>query len=256
VTAGFSNPNILAIYLLAVFPFALARACDGRCPLRNRLFSSAVLGGLLLCLLLTWSRGAWLGAVMALLAFSLLYSDRTRSLLLLSPLPVTAFLFFLPQNVLGRLSSILNPYDTSATYRRYTWQGAQRMLRAYPMGIGVGEDVFLQVFPRFAVSGTERVMHAHNVILQTACELGIVGAFVGAVWLFLSLFRCFGGVGECDQTSRGVRLAAGCGLLGCLVMGMLDHLWYSAGMLFLLSAVAALGVGERRRNADARRAYV
>ena len=104
------------------------------------------------------------------------------------------------------------------------------MLKTYPFGIGVGERAWRAVYPHFAVSGTKTVMHAHNVFLQVATELGFVGAVVFILWVFLSLWRAF-------QGRNFIPLMA---ISGALFMGLFDHLWYYPAMLVPFCAMMAL----------------
>lgn len=95
------------------------------------------------------------------------------------------------------------------------------MLVSHPVGIGVGERAWRVIYPRFAVSGTKTVMHAHNVFLQVATELGIVGLTVFLLLLGVVLRRGM-------QGRNTVTLLA---MAGALTMGLFDHLWYYPGLL-------------------------
>ena len=95
------------------------------------------------------------------------------------------------------------------------------MLRGHPLGIGVGEWAWRIIYPHYAVSGTKTVMHAHNIFLQVAIELGIVG-----VVLFLLLL-----VWALRRGIRKKNIVAVAGVAGVLFMGQFDHLWYYPGML-------------------------
>ncbi len=241
VTSFFGNPNILAIYLLFSLPHALIGLCDRleRRGWRILFGVSAVLQ--LVCLTLTWSRGAWLGAILQCAMLLLFYNRKTRAVALLSPIPLAFALPFLPDNVLKRFSSIGALSESSIRYRLYTWQGVGRMLAAYPHGIGVGESAFVAVYPHYAVSGTERVMHAHNVFLTVGIELGIMGLLVFGVILILPFLRAVA-----NGRINGGLLA----LAGVAVMGLFDHLWYDRGMLMLFFASLAMSYtrGEREWN--------
>ena len=229
VTSIFSNPNILAVYLVLYFPLSLWATFSPKNNVRMRVFYaiSAAFGGV--CILLTWSRGAWLALFLELFLFLLLCSSKTRRLLFFSPLLLLA-VPLLPNNVKGRLYSIGDLGESSIRYRLQTWQGTWQMLAAHPFGIGVGERAWRAIYPHFAVSGTGTVMHAHNVFLQVATELGFVGLIVFSILLgkaFLSAFK----------RKNFMPLAA---VAGALVMGSFDHLWYYPGMLVPFFAFLSL----------------
>ncbi len=230
VTSVFGNPNLLAIYLLLLFPCALCgirRAADAR----QKLFFLSCAAVEFTATVLTFSRGAWLGLLLEVFLFLLLESRRTRAALLLLPLPAGALMPWLPSGILKRLTSITSMAESSIRYRIYTWRGVGRMIAAHPNGIGVGESAFASVYPRYAVSGTETVMHAHNVFLQIMCELGIVGLLLFCVILAAVLLQAL---------RAGIDHAAPIALSGAIVMGLFDHLWYERSHLALFFVMAAL----------------
>ena len=221
VTSLFSNPNILAVYLLLCFPLSLWATFWVQNKGRMRVFYAMTTAFCALCILLTWSRGAWLGLFLECLLFLFFYSSKTRrATLWLPPLAILA-IPFLPTNFRGRLFSIGDLGESSVRYRLQTWRGTLRMLGAHPVGIGVGERAWRAIYPHFAVSGTKTVMHAHNVFLQVATELGAVGLLIFVLLVGLSFCKAF-------QKGNTATFAA---LAGVLVMGMFDHLWYYPGLL-------------------------
>ncbi len=229
VTSLFSNPNILAVYLLLYFPFSLHAVFSLQNTWRMRLFYATTTVFCALCILLTWSRGAWLGLALEVILFLLLHSKRSRKRLCLLPLLLFA-IPLLPSNFRGRLYSIGDLGESSIRYRLLTWQGTWQMLGKHPFGIGVGERAWRTVFPRFAVSGTARVMHAHNILLQVAAELGVVGLVVFLLLICKAIF--------CGLKQKNT--AAVASLMGVLVMGLFDHLWYAPAMLVPFWSMAAL----------------
>ena len=236
VTSFFSNPNILAVYLLLYFPLSLNAIFSSKSAVRLRVFYviATILGAA--CLVFTWSRGAWLGLALEVVLFLLLHSKRSRKILCFLPLMLLA-IPLLPSNFKGRLYSIGDLGESSIRYRLLTWQGAWKMLGKHPFGIGVGERAWRAVFPHYAVSGTARVMHAHNVFLQVAAELGVVGIFV----FFLLIAKVL----LCGLQKRNI--APLLALSGVLLMGMFDHLWYAPAMLIPFWSMIALCVRSERK---------
>lgn len=237
VTSVFSNPNFLAVYLVALLPFFFCALADRERTGLARFCDLVGLFGVLSCLLLTWTRGAWLGAAAQLLLFLLLYSPASAAGLVLAipaSLPLSSLL---PQAVYLRLSGITRP-DSSVHYRFFTWRGVQKMLAEHPGGIGVGEAAFRAVYPRYSLSGIERVMHAHRLDLQLLLEHGSVGIAVFLAFLLLFWTRAW----RHGQSERGVPLAASLSVLGYLVMGGFDYVWYHFGNFALFFMLAACGV--------------
>jgi putative inorganic carbon (HCO3(-)) transporter len=251
VTSFFENPNVLATFLLLCIPTVLGAWTDEKGGgLSRRLPLGAVVAGVG-CLILTWSRGAWLGAIASILLFLLLRSSASRRLLLWSGLPIFIWLPLLPQNVVNRFSSIGMLTEGSIRYRLYTWQSVCRMLAVHPFGIGGGEAAFTAVYSRFAISGTEMVMHAHNLLLQIALEMG----FVGLLTFFLLMVSVLcSAVRVWLHWAYGVRIGllsgAFCALVGVMIMGFFDYVWYHNGLFWLFWVMLATLVGSVRLATD------
>ena len=64
-------------------------------------------------------------------------------------------------------------------------------------------------------------MHAHNVLLQVAIELGILGLAIFLLLIAVAIRRAL-------KAKNTVAITA---VAGVLVMGFFDHLWYAPAML-------------------------
>jgi len=240
VVGFFDNPNILAVFLLLTAPFFLARGFDPHANWCARIANFLAFSAVFLCLILTWSRGAWLGILCAGLLFMLTLSRRSASLLLLAVPLLLCTAPFLPSTVLRRFSSIGSFADSSIRYRIYTWRGVLRMIKDHPWGIGVGESAFRAVYPHYALSGIESVMHAHQMLLQIFAELGIGGLLLFLSFLAFLFFYTVDALCQSSDRARPDTVAAASAILGGIVMGMFDILWYRYGMCLLFFAVGAL----------------
>jgi O-antigen ligase len=241
VTSFFENPNVLAVYLLLTVPLALNLVIGLDASLFQRALGAFALVFGLLCLLWTWSRGAWLGMLLVILLFLILYSKESMALLLILVLPAGASLGCLPHAIRNRFSSIGTLTESSIRYRLYTWRGVLQMLAEHPFGVGVGEAAFSRAYASYAVSGTETVMHAHNLLLLVACELGCAGVLTFLLFL-LCLLLCaiekLYGLGIGDE--RLLSITCFCALSGVLVMGLFDNIWYHFGLMALFFAVSSM----------------
>ncbi len=239
VTSLFSNPNILAVYLLLYFPFSLWAIFLPQNKGRLRIFYTitAVLSAL--CILLTWSRGAWLGLMLECLLFLLFHSKKSRIATLWLPPVLLLSIPILPGNFRGRLLSIGDLGESSIRYRLLTWRGTLRMLEHHPFGIGVGERAWRLVYPHYAISGTQRVMHAHNIFLQIACEVGVMGLLLFLLIIGIAIL--------CGLRQKKIDAVAA--VAGALVMGLFDHLWYYPGLLIPFWAMLALCTQSGQKEA-------
>lgn len=242
VTSFFGNPNVLSVYLLFWFPVLLSMALDAKERTPFRVWCGGVAASVFLCTLLTWTRGAWLGMLLQLLLFMIFFNTRTRKTLFWSPF-LLPMLPLVPASVTRRFLSIGTLADSSNNYRFHTWRGTLRMILEHPFGVGVGERAFCAVYPRYAVMGTETVMHAHSLPLQIAAELGTVGVFL-FFFLCVSALLC---------AKRRGHIPDALPLAGLLVMGLSDHLWYAPSMVILFVLSLSLAnvtplLGRNRRE--------
>ena len=111
------------------------------------------------------------------------------------------------------------------------------MFEHHPFGIGIGEGAWHVVWPHYAISGTTRVMHAHNIFLQVATELGVGGL---AVLLLLLCVAIWGSL-------RQRNLPAIASIAGVLTMGLFDHLWYYPGMLVPFWSILAFSLQKEQK---------
>jgi putative inorganic carbon (HCO3(-)) transporter len=240
VVGCFENPNILAVYLILTAPFLLVRAMKKTLNWYIKLTNFLAFSMVFLCLILTWSRGAWLGILGALLLCALTLSRRAAALSVLALPSLACAIPYLPSTVLRRFASIGSFADSSIRYRFYTWRGVWRMIGEHPWGIGVGEAAFRAVYPRYALCGIESVMHTHQMPLQLLSELGIGGLLTFVGFMAGLFFYSIHALCKADDRSRPDTVAAASALLGATVMGMFDILWYQYGMCLLFFAVGAI----------------
>lgn len=241
VVSMFENPNMLADYLIMLIPiaFAVCLCTKDRHVRFGALFVTAALG---LCLIYTWSRGAWLGVMIGMLIFLLLWSRRTLSALFLGCFALPLLPLVLPDSIMNRLLSIGNLADSSTSYRVSIWKAALGMARDFfTTGIGVGESAFRQVYPLYSLSGIEAAPHSHNLYLQIQIELGIVGLllFLGVLILFAQC--CFDyNATAADRETRIMSIGCFSGLIAALAQGMTDYIWYNYRVFFVFWLVLAL----------------
>jgi len=232
------NPNMLGQYLLLTIPLGGARLLSAK-TWRDRLCYFLCCGLMCVCMLLTMSRGAWLGLLAAGAVFFVMLDAR----LILLALPAAAgLLLVLPATVFSRLTSIGNFGDASTSYRFHIWQGTLAMLKDYWLcGIGPGDAAFNRVYPIYALDGVT-TPHSHNLYLQILCDAGIAALAVFLIALFV-YFRlmCSSLHRERGRATRLHQIAFVSGTLGFLIQGMTDFSFYNYRVLFLFWACMALG---------------
>ncbi|MBQ8858491.1 MAG: O-antigen ligase family protein [Clostridia bacterium] len=246
ITSVFENPNILSVYLILLFPFAVARLLQKASPLRYA-------GNLLVfCIFMaaivyTWSRGAWIGVITALVVFLFAVNPATVYLLIPVGVGTPLLLKFASSPIAERLASA-NLGDSSISYRFGIWQGAWRMIGDHFFGgIGAGESAFTAVYPYYALSGIEAATHTHSLYMQYLVEFGIAGLVLFLLFVFL-FYQCAftHWRDEENEKLRLTAIAAGCGILAVLINGFADHVFYNSRIFFLFFAVAGIAVALSR----------
>ena len=248
--AVLGNPNILGAYLVIVFPFILAQmASSKRTSSQIVFFICAAVTAI--CIVLTWSRGAWLGAIVALVVFLIVYNFRTVWFILISASAVPLLAYVLPTDIINRFLSIFKMEDSSILHRFKIWNGAMSMISDNIFtGIGVGQSAFDAVFPKYAELGTETVEHTHSLYLQIFAELGIVGLVLFAIIIFMFVQKCFVGIKTRRRggKSRNMIAAGLASVCASLVMGVTDYIWYNTRVLLIFWIMIGLTVALTKIN--------
>ncbi|MBQ8552449.1 MAG: O-antigen ligase family protein [Clostridia bacterium] len=246
VVSTFENPNVLAEYLIMVIPLILAMFIITKAPRARLILAAAGLaaGG---CLIYTWSRGAWLGFLIGILIFMLMYSRHTLTALLFCALGVPFLPFVLPESITQRFLSIGNLGDSSTSYRVNIWRGVIDMIGDYwQSGIGIGNDSFSLVYPLYALSGIETAPHAHNLYLQIIVELGAIGLVVFLAVLFIYTQSSLSLHVNESRRDKLLSTAIFCGMLAVLAQGMTDYIWYNYRVFLMFWLMLGLGAAIRK----------
>jgi len=206
----FPDPHMLAFFLAATLPFVVIR--------RTRLsVFAAMLGGL--ALLATFSRGGYVGSLVALL-LAIPFIWRHSSLLIrrsiVAVIAVAIIALVVPNPFGDRFWSSFDLSEGSVAGRTETMRGALVLIRQFPVsGVGLGQYASTLV----PLASVEAPIYAHSSYLDTAATLGIPAllAFVIAVGIiFIRRFRSFS-----RAHYNSLRLAA-----------LLAFTWFSVHALF------------------------
>jgi O-antigen ligase len=138
-------------------------------------------------LVLTFTRGVWLGCVVATLYIVARWKPRT--LWVIPVLLVVAYLAA-PSMIRRRVSLAFHPTDDSAVaIRLEMWGAGLRMVREHPW-VGVGPENIPRVYTQYLPPGTTPIWgyhgHLHDNLLQLAAERGLP-CLVAWLWFMLAL---------------------------------------------------------------------
>lgn len=222
VYSVFGNPNILAEYLIMIIPISVGLFWHSKKLLKKLIFlgTSLIMS---LALVLTMSRGGWIGFAMSALIFIVLVEKR----LLLSLIPISiGGVYLLPESIMNRILSITNFKDSSNAYRFKIWEITSQIIRDHKMiGVGFGYLPFKETYVTYI--RTMSVSHAHNTYLQILAETGIIGFSV-----FLAFFVVLFKYAYIDLIKSGdsyIRtMAAGliAGIGALLTQGIVENVFY------------------------------
>jgi putative inorganic carbon (hco3(-)) transporter len=188
----FGQPNPFAGYLGTILPIALAMTLVPQ-PGRFRAIATASFLLIAMGIVLSVSRGAWLGLAISLGVMALAWSPRARTLII--PLAGVVILVvglammgLLPPNLASRITSVTDNFGifdvrnvppTSENFavveRMAHWQAGWEMFREYPF-LGVAPGNYPAVYERYYIAPwRDPLGHAHNYYLNMAAEAGVPG---------------------------------------------------------------------------------
>lgn len=234
------NPNVLGEYILLVLPVCIGLLWTKKGAAAKVVYGvfSGIIG---IALILTFSRGCWLGIMLSAAVFVTFAAGKLWGLALIA-LPVLPLI--LPESIINRFTSIGDMKDSSTSYRVYIWMGTLLMLRDFWLtGIGPGTEAFTQVYPFYSYSSIV-APHSHNLFLQIITESGIIGIGVFLLLIYLFVRRL---TVACQTEGKGGSLftmivALGAGIAGFLLQGMFDNCFYNYRVFMIFWAVIAIGV--------------
>ena len=188
----------------------------------------------LFALVLTQTRSAWIGLIIAVSVIFLSYKPKA---LILVPVFVCLFYLASPKWIKDRALSSFNPKGPSNRERIEFIRAGIKIIGDYPL-FGTGPDTVEIVFqnPKYGLSEqAKKNVHLHNNILQTGAERGIptlIAWFAFIVWIFLSLLKL---LKNKDPSLRPFTVAALGALTSLFVAGLFEYNFADAEitMLFL-----------------------
>lgn len=239
VYSTFENPNVYGEYLILAIPIIISLMWEEK-GIAKKLMLLAALGITMLAMVLTFSRGCWLGAMFAIALLAVMID---RRFIILGILALMAMPFVLPETIINRFMSIGNMGDSSTSYRVYIWLGTLAMLKDYWFsGIGMGITSFNTVYPIYSYNNVT-TPHSHNLFLQIVVEYGIVGLiiFAGVMYNFyketiISVFK----------NKNVVTMGFISGVSGFMIESLFDHTWYNYRVVLIFWIVIALGILSTR----------
>ena len=197
------------------------------------LFYGAACTVIAVALIMTWSRGAWLGFIAAFVVMNAVRSRRAAALfalalILLSFVIVMGGLQLLPEAIIQRFLDFLpflggvdisrvevTPANFAVMERLAHWQAGWDMFSEHPwLGVGIGN--YEPVYPAYALPyWDEPLGHAHNYYLNIAAEAGLVGLSAYLILWAAVFWQAWRAVRRTSGYWQGVAVG---------ILGILTHL--------------------------------
>ncbi|MFN6527589.1 IctB family putative bicarbonate transporter [Nostoc sp. ChiSLP03a] len=249
------NPNLLAGYLLPAVIFSLVAIFAWQSwPKKALALTMLIVNSS--CLILTFSRGGWIGLVVAVLAVMALLVFwksvemprfwRTWSIPIvlggLIGILLLAVIFVEPVRL--RVFSIFaDRKDSSNNFRRNVWDAVFEMIRDRPIfGIGPGHNSFNKVYPLYQ-RPRYTALSAYSILFEVTVETGFVG-LACFIWLLIVTFNTALLQVRRLRQIRSVEgfwlIGAIAILLGMLAHGTVDTVWYRPEVNTLWWLIVAL----------------
>ena len=211
--------GVLSLVLLANLPRLLPGARLPRWPTLPWLVS-------LVGLLATYTRGAWLGFVVGVLA--LIPATRKGRRLLLGGLIVLGLITLAgPQHLRQRFLTMGDPDDPTVKERVYMWRSGLTMWRQHPV-LGVGPGGVKREYASYALPEAvkKRTGHVHNTPLQVLVERGVLG-LAAWVWIWAAFYargiRLLRRLPSEARQERALVAGSLAAITGFLIAGLSEH---------------------------------
>lgn len=186
------------------------------------------LGVVLITLLLTQSRGAYLGTLVGLVVFAV-WKDRRLALVALALVLIAFVVLMVWTN--GDLAGLITRLDTDeegATLpgRLQAWRRTSTIIQDFPLtgtGIGTYSLLYDQVYSFNVFPETvETTLQAHNTFLSAAADLGLPGLVLYSALLSIAVAAAIKTVKYGRTVIRVVLIGLISGLVGHHVFGTMD----------------------------------
>jgi putative inorganic carbon (hco3(-)) transporter len=223
------HPNVMGGNLILILPLPISILIFGWKEIRwgERIIYGLAVLVMTLVILLTKSRGTWVALIAILMAITL-FRWRFGWIIILASIGVATFVIFL----LGfnDFLEVITANDAliGIEGRLDIWWRAILMIQDFPItGIGLGTfmDIADKFYP-FFLFPPGKIIHAHNLFLQIAVDIGLPG-LVAWVAIFISIWTMNWrnyrqGVVQKNRLDAGLGAGLMCCLLALIIHGLTD----------------------------------
>lgn len=242
VTATFQFPNDCASYLITILPIPISLVIHRATDRKSRLSLILLSAILVVALLFTSTRGAWLGFILGIFFVAVFNGKKA---FFISIIFLILLALFSPAAVKDQIKSFTSlSTDVSTNDRMIIWATAWRMFMDKPF-FGQGLGTFMSVFGKYKPEYYKEIVYAHNCYLQMAAEIGIFGLLI-FMWFVFRLFQStiFKLTKSEDKLVKAAFLGVSGGILAYLVHSFVDTNLYSLPLAVLFWAMSGLAAAK------------
>lgn len=204
ISCSFIHPNDFASYIIFVLPLTFCFFCRGiKSKQRYFLSLTCILG--FYCLFKTYSRAAWLGFLIALIAYFFFYK---KKMLIALPAFIILSIIIFPQEWI-RIKNLFAFEHNTVWERTQLWKGTWEMVKVHPF-FGFGVNTFSRYFLEYKPIEYPDMRYTHNSYLQMWSEIGIFGLLAFLAIIFTVLRAAL----------RNMRKKIRCGFEGFIFLGI------------------------------------
>ncbi len=184
ILSFFEYPNAFALFLAPLLAFLLPFVRQS--GLKNLVYKASYGLGLI-ALLLTLSRGGWLGLLVALGVYTLFFAGKKERFVALTGFVLASIMVLATPNLRYRV--ILPFMGEKSTVSRFSlWQTADKMINDSPI-LGKGLTGFKSNYDQFNTDpNLASLNYPHNIFLNFWVETGLLGliSFLGLSYFFIT----------------------------------------------------------------------
>jgi O-antigen ligase len=199
---------------------------------------------LFVALLMTQTRGAWLGLLAGLTVLAWFWDKRY---LMVLPLVALLIVIAAPAGARQRMIDMLTLQDVTTIERVYMWGGGWQMIKDHPL-TGVGPNVVRKVYQDYKLADDpwlerREFKHMHNNLVQLAAGRGIP-ALCCWLWFWAAVLwharRADGRWGRAGPHSRALTAGGLACIAAFLVAGLFEYNYGDGEVIALLLFAVAL----------------
>ncbi|WP_054812689.1 O-antigen ligase family protein [Nocardia arizonensis] len=239
-TGTFSNPNLLAAFLVLLLPIAAAGVA-ATVDLSARLLGVGLVALGYLAVIFTGSRAGVLAAIGSLVVFVLLrrlqsgrHPTVPKRLYVLSAAVVAVL-------AAGALFALVTR-GGKVGVRADVWIAGVRIAGEHPLGVGPGRA---GAYLNEETSGTETYQHAHNLWLNYAIEAGVLGMCAVVAITVIGIWTAV----EASRRGTPTAPAVAAGLSAFVIMNLVDNPAANHRVAFVTAITLAVLMTRRDRPA-------